>query len=167
MRSAYGTKMLHCQACMAKGGRARHERDWETGGWTCTNCGHVKSKRAPQRRTSDQYVLHDATSDEGMSRKNSLRFHYKNPNGLLAKLKATQARVHDVQKQTGVPNGVLWVHGEFNRHPRDRLFKAYLKVAPRRFEAAYAIGQVEQAIRDAEKWMAETLERTPAHPPEE
>jgi hypothetical protein len=151
--------MLHCQACMCKGGRARHERDWETGGWACTNCGHVKSRRAPKRRATDQYILHDATSDEGLSRKNRLRFHADNPNGLLAKMKAVQARVHDVQKQTGVPNGVLWVHGEFNRHPRERLHKASRKVSPQRFEAAHAIGQVELAIDAAEKWIDETLEK--------
>lgn len=168
------SKLLPCQACCPKRpgysvGRVRHENDYvlvsgEYGddaavfgwAWVCDNCGNVKKPRKSKRR-DHEFVTELAETDAGMNRANVARFHFFNPNGLYAELRAVQARVAEVVDLTGVPNGVLFVHGSLNGFNADQLRKQIQKARPDRYGLPVTLRAIRRDIDQAKAWIAETL----------
>jgi hypothetical protein len=161
------SKLLPCQACCPRTpgypiGRVRHERAFvEINGvhvWAlqCDNCGNIKKPRQATKRRDYDWVTVEAPSDSKMSLVNSVRFHCFNPNGLYAQLKAVQDRVAAMVDATGVPNGVLFVHGSLNDYGRNLLFKLLDTRKPGRFQVGQALNWISRDMAKAEAWLAET-----------
>lgn len=135
---------------------------------TCQNCGYQRKVRGPNKKSvlfTYDYVTKEATTDEGMSAANRIRFACFNPNGVYAKLKKMHGRLDQwLAAHPERPNGVLFVHGSLCDFPRENLFAALDAPKKRKNVSAtinYAIRRVEQAIRDGDEFI-NTPEKWPA-----
>lgn len=96
------------------------------------------------------------TSDAGLSARNRAAFHYFNPHGLYAQLKALHDDVSAwCDSHPERPNGVMFVHGIFNDFNTKRLSKA---VDKRDRVTKLEISLIENSLRyDVEsgrEWLA-------------
>ena len=164
-------KLLPCQACCPKRpgypvGRVSHERDFVqvsddpsapfVWAMVCENCGNVKKPRR-SKRSDFEFVSELATTDAGINRANVVRFHYFNPNGLYAELRAVQETVAEVVDLTGVPNGVLFVHGSLNTFQADQLRKLLDKKAPDAISLQVTLNGFRRELNRARAWIIDTL----------
>ena len=105
------------------------------------------------------YASEQAVTDEGMSSKDRIHFHYFNPHGLYAAWRDVNQRVADwCDEHPDRPNGVLMVHGSLNNHPY-KMLSAGLDSLKKRREVAwhvnYAVTTLEEAIAKAEAFLAD------------
>lgn len=106
-----------------------------------------------------EFVTREATSDEGMGARYATYFHCFNPNGAYAQLKASHERINAwVDAHPERPNGVLFVHGSLNDHPRKMLFAVLDLIKARRAHAyplSAAVRWIEREIKRADEFIAD------------
>lgn len=84
---------------------------------------------------SFDYVTKEVETDNGLSIKDSLRFHYFNPNGLYAKKLILDDQIAALVDSGAVPSGWHLAYGTLDYHYADRLAKlAGRRTAPSKME---------------------------------
>lgn len=115
--------------------------------------------RKPNPLKNYDFVTKEATSDEGMTTAWAMRFHCFNPNGAYAQLKAAHERINAwVDAHPERPNGVLFVHGSLNDHPRKMLFAVldlWKQGKAHKYPLHAALQWIEREIKRADEFIAD------------
>lgn len=100
-----------------------------------------------KRRKSWEYITNEATSDRGLSQKDRVSFHYHNPNGAYATLRAAWQRVNDLVDSGAVKSGWLLAYGSLNMYAYNELNRVANLARPDRLTVW---SMVERLLSDAE-----------------
>lgn len=165
------SKGQKCPSCCPSGGAVfRMGFGWQgeardTYAMTCQNCGYQRKPRAPSKKAmlhTYEFVTDEATSDEGMTTANAMRFHCFNPNGAYAQLKAMHDRISAwCDAHPDRPNGVLFVYGSLNGHPRKLLFDVldlHRKGKAHKWPLQYALKKIAEEIERGDKFINDPSE---------
>ena len=106
------------------------------------------------------YIVDTATDCKGFTIKQTLRFHYFNPNGLYAEKKAINNKVAELVNAGKVNSGWHFVYGSFSDYAEERLVKlATQKTVPSWSQTRVVLEMLQEDIAKANKAIDELGEK--------
>lgn len=90
---------------------------------------------------------------DSWSNKDKVRFHYFNPNGVMAKRRVSDDRVRNMVDSGFAKSGALLAYGSLNSYHTEKLATLLQKQRVTNFEAEYYVRQIEREILQAEAFI--------------
>lgn len=106
-----------------------------------------------------KYITETATNAEGMNNRETVRFHYHNPNGLVARKCANDKKIRELIDAGKCKNGALFAHGAFSVYEVKQLIALNKYERVPRIDMLVAISMLEKAIQLQEDFIAKTEKR--------
>ncbi len=110
----------------------------------------------PRKMKTWEYITKIATSDEGLSLKDTVSFHYFNPNGLWVAKQATVKKIDELVDAGKVKPGAIIAYGGLNSYAYDMMVKMARASKVKSFDVYYMKKTFREDIANAEKFIAET-----------
>ena len=85
------------------------------------------------------YIVEQATSDNGLKLKDKLSFHYFNPHGVIAEKKRLDDQIRDLVDAGKVAPGWHIAYGTFNDYHYNAMRKLLNRKQPRGWDVNYSI----------------------------
>ena len=82
-----------------------------------------------------------------------VRFHYFNPNGIMAKRRVSDDKVRAMVDSGFAKSGALFAYGSLNSYHTEKLMEIVQKQRVTDFEAEYYVEQIQKEIASAEAFI--------------
>jgi len=118
----------------------------------CRNCGAAKNLRKMKPRPTIDELMKTRSSDAGLNLRESLTFHYFNPNGVVGQKRVLDDRIDAAIEAGHIPGGWALAYGWASHYHKDHLWRLSKLKRPKGWDVRYHIRcQAEETARFTEK----------------
>jgi hypothetical protein len=106
------------------------------------------------RITFDQ-IRSIAALPKNASNRDTVLFHYFNPNGAVAAKRASDERIYEAVAAGKCKSGVIYAHGGMNRFYEDKLSELVNRQRVSNFDARYYVAEIYNEVKKADAFLAD------------